>query len=68
MAVGVEHSDELLEEDGGFVLDKELVELALFAGLLVVEQEEVAVVGDRQLFLEWIRQGFDQVAVELVEV
>lgn len=68
MAVGVEHSDELLEEDGGFVLDKELVELTLFAGLLVVEQEEVAVVGDRQLFLEWIRQGFDQVAVELVEV
>lgn len=68
MAVGVEHSDELLEEDGGFVLDKELVELALFAGLLVVEQEEVAVVGDRQLFLERIRQGFDQVAVELVEV
>ena len=50
------------------MLDKELVELTLFAGLLVVEQEEVAVVGDRQLFLERIRQGFDQVAVELVEV
>lgn len=46
MAVVVEHCDELLQEDEGLVFDKKGVELSLFGGLLVVQQEEVAVTGD----------------------